>query len=251
VDITGTAPSAVRAFVMVALFLIAFALRLPVNPISTLTTASLIVICFDPLQVFSASFQMSYGIVVALLLIGLPLAESWQAAWQPYAMLPKATWSWRQRALDQTRRKGLGLLGIGVAATLVSSVTGVQFFQLFTPGSLLINLLVIFLASFTIMSGFGSLLFELIGFDLGSIAANYAALIFLSGAEISIRCFMTLPHLWFQASFKEPWMGSTTLAALLLSLFIGYFRYWSGWNRFYWAPFAILILGFLFGVHFR
>jgi len=251
VDITGTAPSAVRAFVMVALFLIAFVLRLPVNPIAALTASALIVICFDPLQVFSASFQMSYGIVAALLLIGLPLAESWQAAWQPYAMLPNATWHWHQRALDRVRRWGLGLLGIGVAASLVSAVTGVQFFQLFTPGSLLINLLVIPAASFAIMSGFGSLLLGLIGFELGSIAANYAALFFLSITELGIRGFMTLPQLWFQASFKAPWVGSVTLAALLLSLLTGYFRQWTGWNRFYWAPFAVLLLGFLFGVHFR
>jgi len=250
VDITGAAPSAVRAFVMVALVLIAFALRLPVNPIATLTTASLIVLCFDPLQVFSASFQMSYGIVAALLLIGLPLGESWQAAWQPYAMLPKATWSWRQRALDRLRRWGLGAAGIGVAATLVSSVTGIQFFHLFTPGSLLINLLVIFLASFAITSGFASLLCGLIGFEFGSIAANHAAVVLLSLTEFGIRYFMKLPHLWFHASFKEPWMGSVTLAALLLSLLIGYLQNWTGWSRFYWAPIAVLALGLLTGVHF-
>jgi len=250
VDITGAAPSAVRAFIMVALFLIAFALRLPGNPIATLTAASLIVLCFDPLQVFSASFQMSYGIVAALLLIGLPLAESWQAAWQPYAMLPKTTWSWHQRSLDWTRRKGLGLLGIGIAATLVSSVTGVLFFQLFTPGSLLINLWAIPLAAVAITSGFVSLLCGLIGFQFGSIVANHAALFVLSVTEFGIRYFMKLPHLWFHAFFREPWIGSATLAALLLSLLVGYYRHWTGWNRFYWAPFAVLTLGFLFGVRF-
>jgi len=251
VDITGTAPSAVRAFIMVALFLTAFAMRLPVNPIATLTTASLIVLCFAPLQIFSASFQMSYGIVAALLLIGLPLGESWQAAWQPYAMLPKATWSWWQRALDALRRWGLGALGIGVAATLVSSITGVQFFQLFTPGSLLINLWAIFLAGIAITSGFASLLCGLIGFGLGSIIANHVALLVLSVTELGIRHFMTLPHLWFHASFKEPWMGSVTLAALILSLLIGYFQHWTGWNRFYWTPFAVVVLGFLLGVNFH
>jgi len=251
VDITGATPSAVRAFIMVALFLVAFALRLPGNPIATLTTASLIVVCFDPLQVFSASFQMSYGIVAALLLIGLPLGESWQLSWQPYAMLPKATWSWRQRTLDWIRRWGLGALGVGVAATLVSSVTSVQFFQLLTPSSLLINLLVIPAAALAITSGFASLLCGLIGFELGSIIANHIALLILSATEVGIRSLMKLPHLWFHASFKEPWVGSVTLAALLLSLLVGYYRHWAGWNRFYWAPFAVLVLGFLFGVHFR
>jgi len=251
VDITGAAPSAVRAFIMISLFLIAFALRLPGNPLATLTTASLIVICFDPLQAFSASFQMSYGIVAALLLIGLPLGESWQAAWQPYAMLPKATWSWPQRLIDWLRRWVLGALGIGVAATLVSSVTGVQFFQLFTPGSLLINLWAIPLAAVAITLGFASLLCGLVGIGFGSILANHAALAILWLTELGIRYFMKLPHLWFHASFKELWMGSTTLAALLLTLVIGYSRHWVGWNRFYWAPFAVVALGFLIGVRFH
>jgi len=251
VDITGAAPSAVRAFIMVALVLIAFELRLPVNPIAALTSASLVVICFDPLQVFSASFQMSYGIVASLLLIGLPLAESWQAAWQPYAMLPKATWTWPQRTLDRLRRWGIGLVGIGVAASLVSAITGVLFFQLFTPGSLLINLPVIVLASVAIMSGLGSLIFGLFGFEWGSVMANHAALLLLTITELIIRLFMKLPHLWFHASFKAPWMGAVTLAAVIASLLVGYSQHWTGWNRFYWAPFAVLTLGFLFGVRFH
>jgi len=255
VDITGGAPSAVRAFIMVALFLVAIALRQPINPLATLTNAALLVLCLDPLQIFSASFQMSYGIVAALLLLGLPLAETWQNGWQPYALLPKATWTWPQRALDQIRRWLLTALGLGVAATLVSTVTGVQFFQLFTPGSLLINLWAIFWASWAIMAGFASLLAGLIGgaigIDLLATLANHVALALLWLTETGIRLFMKMPHLWFNASFREPWMGASTLAALLLALLMGYSRHWSGWNRFYWAPVAIVALGLVVFVDFH
>ncbi|KXU34501.1 hypothetical protein AXK11_08225 [Cephaloticoccus primus] len=250
VDITGAAPSAVRAFIMVALFLLAFALRLPANPVATLTTSALIVVCLDPLQIFSASFQMSYGIVAALLLIGLPLAEHWQAAWQPYAMIPKATWSGRQHALDWLRRWGFGALGIGVAATLVSSVTGVLFFELFTPASLFINLLVIPAASCAIIAGFASLLCGLLHFTLGSLVANYVAFLVLAGTETLISAVMQVPHLWFYAAFRAPWVGSVTLVALLLILLIGYSQHWSRWCRFFWPPFAVLALGFALGVRF-
>src|SRR5690606_40928374 len=70
VQITGGTPSAVRAFSMVALFQLTLQLRLPGNPVSAVATAALLVLMVDPLQLFSASFQMSYGIVASLLLYG-------------------------------------------------------------------------------------------------------------------------------------------------------------------------------------
>jgi competence protein ComEC len=79
VAITGTSPSAVRAFLMCALFIASFSLRQPGNPLAALVTSALLILLIEPMQLFSASFQMSYGIVAVLLLLGLPLAEALQA----------------------------------------------------------------------------------------------------------------------------------------------------------------------------
>ena len=92
VDITGGSPSAVRAFFMIALTHAALVLRLPVNPVATLSLAALVSLVVDPMQLFSASFQMSYGIVAALVLLGLPLSERWQEKTALFRNLPKATW---------------------------------------------------------------------------------------------------------------------------------------------------------------
>lgn len=75
VDITGAAPSAIRAFIMVSALQASFLLRVPGNPLAALTASAVVILLVEPMQLFSGSFQMSYGIVAALLLLGLPLAE--------------------------------------------------------------------------------------------------------------------------------------------------------------------------------
>jgi len=117
VDTTGATPSAVRAFLLVASFETAFILRLPSNGIASLANAALIVLLLDPMALFSASFQMSYGVVLAIMSLGLPLAERLQSRWQPYADLPKITWSLRQRVLSGAANWLAGAFAIGWAAS--------------------------------------------------------------------------------------------------------------------------------------
>jgi len=71
VDITGAAPSAVRAFGMAVVVQAAWVLWRPVNPLAGLAASALVVLLVSPLQLFGASFQMSYGIVAALLVLWL------------------------------------------------------------------------------------------------------------------------------------------------------------------------------------
>jgi competence protein ComEC len=250
VDITGAAPSAVRAFVMVAVVETALVFRLPRNPLSALATSALLILIFSPLQLFSASFQMSYGIVAALLLLGLPLADSWQNRLALFEALPKAAWGWHRHALDALWRGVLAATAIGTAASLVSAVTGVLFFELFTPGALLANLWLIPACSAVLYMGMLSLLAGLVGFAAGSALANHAAVLLLWIIEAGIRLSVEMPATWFNATFKYPWLGAATLGALLAALVAGYITSWRGWNRGYWAPFAVVSLALVLGVTF-
>jgi competence protein ComEC len=250
VDVTGGSPSAVRAFVMVALFQATLVLRRPGNPVSALAAAALVVVLAEPLQVFSASFQMSYGIVAALLLLGLPLADRWLAAWSPFADLPKVTWTWIHHGIAMLWRGFVAAMAIGLAATLVSAISGVFFFHLFTPGALLANLVLIPSSSLVIVFGFVSLLCGLIGFTAGAVLANHAAVLLLWGIEAGIREFVTLPAMWFPAHFVAPWIGPVALTALLAVVVAGYATGWRGWSRGYWAPFAVVAAAFALGVRF-
>ena len=250
VAITGEAPSAVRAFVMVALVEASLELRLPRNPLAALTASAQLVLLAKPLQLFSASFQMSYGIVAALLLLGLPLAERWETALPLFRDLPQAAWTWHQRWRERLWRSVLAATAIGVAASLVSTVTGVLFFNLFTPGSLVANLWLIPASMMVILTGLVSLLCGLAGFTAGSALANHAAVLVLWAMQHGLGAFTAAPGTWMAASFRAPWIGGAALAAVVAALVAGYGKGWRGWARGYWPPFAVVMVALAFGTKF-
>jgi competence protein ComEC len=250
VDITGATPSAIRAFCMIALLQAAFMLRKPGNPLAALTASALIVLALAPMQFFSASFQMSYGIVAALLLLGLPLAETWMQRWPAFRDLPSSTWRWWHHGTDYVWRGLLGALAIGLASILVSLLCGVQFFNLFTPGALPANLILIPVAMLVILAGMGSLLCGLVGFTAGSALCNHAAVLILWGIDAGIRRLVAWPGIYQAAAFKAAWMGPLALVLLLACLLFGYAGGWAKTRGGWWPPFVLTLLVLIFGVNF-
>jgi len=244
VDVTGRAPSAIRAFLMIFLLQASFVLRRPRSTVSALVTSAVLVLVFDPMQLFSASFQMSYGIVAALLVMGLPLGESWEGRWMPFRALPPTSWNWVHRWILAGLRGTLGALAIGVSTALVSTVTGVLYFQLFTPGALLANLALIPVASLALLAGFASLLVGLPGAMQLSVVFNHAAALVLWVVERSLAWFADLPGVHFPAAFHHPTVGYGVLAGLLALLFGGFHAGWARRVGGFWPPvvYSILVL---------
>jgi competence protein ComEC len=251
VDITGGSPSAVRAFYMIALTNAALALRLSVNPVATLSLAALIALVVDPMELFSASFQMSYGIVAALILLGLPLAEHWSEKWALYRDLPKATWAWHHHARDRIWRWLLSALALGVATTLVSTLCGVIFFQLFTPGGLLANLALIPISSLVILGGFLSLVCGLAGLSSLCVLFNHAAALVLAAMEWTIAYLLKIPGFFWATQFVATWAGFVALGLVLAALLYGYARRWEMRSGGFWPPFALTALALVLMTRFR
>lgn len=250
VDITGAAPSAVRAFVMAAFLQAAFVLQRPANILAGLVASAFVVLLVSPLQVFSASFLMSYTIVLALLVLGLPLGEAWIERWSPWRRLPKPAWSWWQRAVEWAWRTFALALAIGVATTLVSLLTGVQFFRLLTPGALIANLVLIPAAVVVTLGGFAALLCGLVGFVGGAALCNHGAALMLLIIEELVRLSVRLPGAYLPAHYTAAWIGSAALAALMATLVFGYAAHWKRERGGWWPPFAVVALTLAFGVKF-
>lgn len=250
VDITGASPSAVRAFAMAVFLQAAFVFKRPANPLAALVGSAFVVLLVAPLQVFSASFLMSYGIVLALLVLGLPLGDRWSAGWNPWRDLPKPAWTWWQHAIEWAGRGLAVTLAIGVATTLVSLLTGVQFFQLLTPGALVANLILIPAAMIVTLGGFGALLCGAVGFTFGAVLCNHAAALILLTIEWLVRLSVRLPGAFVPAHYARPWIGTVALVALMLALVAGYATDWKLRRGGWWPPFAIVALTLIFGVEF-
>lgn len=250
VDITGGAPSAIRAFAMAMFFQAAFVVRRPVNPFSALVGSAFVVLLVQPLQLFSASFLMSYGIVASLLLLGLPLGEAWLALWIPWRDVPVAGRSSWQLGLDAAWRSLVPTIAIGVATALVGMLTGVEYFQLLTPGSLLANLVLIPAAMIVTVGGFAALICGLVGFVSGAVLCNHAAAVILWIIEWLVRQSVRMPWAFLPAQFKAPWIGNVALAMLLIAMLVGYGAAWQRKYGGYWPPFVIVALVLIFGVKF-
>lgn len=242
VDITGGSPSAVRAFFMIAVVHAALVLRWPVNPVAALSLAALVCLLIDPMQLFSASFQMSYGIVATLLLLGLPLAESWTEKLALFRDLPKATWIWHHHLRDYLWRGLLNAVALGLATTLVSTVCGVVFFQLFTPGGLLANLVLIPVSSLVILGGFLSLLCGIAGLTPLCVLFNHAAALVLAIMEWSIAWLLRIPGFFWQVEFVATWAGLAVFSGVIALSLYGYSRQWAWRSGGFLPPFALTLL---------
>jgi competence protein ComEC len=250
VDITGGTPSAIRAFLMVMFLHASHVLRLPGNPLSALVASAVCVLVVQPMQLFSASFQLSYGIVVSLLLLGLPLGEHWTEKWALFSELPKVSWCWYHHAVDWSWRKFLGVLAIGLSTTVISTISGVVIFKLFTPISLLANLALIPLGSLVIISGFLSLLCGLVGLGWIVTLLNHVSILILLGIEKGVQFFVSVPGAFHAAEFNATWLGYSAFAGLLGVIFFGYANHWEIKRGGYWVPFAFTFLVLLAGMRF-
>jgi competence protein ComEC len=248
VGITGANPSAERALMMVIFMQAAFVLRWPGNPLAALVASAFVVLLAQPMQLFTASFQMSYCVVATLLLLGLPLGEMLRERCKLFPQLPKVSLTWRQRLAVASLDKILAALGLGVATALVAAVTGVAFFRLFTPGALAANLVLIPLAMFAILAGFISLLCGLVGFLPASMLFNHAAAFILASIQWLIGAFVKVPGAYWPAEFKAQGWADVVLATLLAACLAGYAAKWR--QGMLWAPFTLVAAALIFVVKF-
>lgn len=246
VDITGASPSALRAFLMVAVFETARLARQPVNSVANLSIALLAALAWNPLQVFQIGFQMSYAIVAVLLLAGLPLSNWVEEHWRPFSRYPKPLWRWWHRIFDTCWHWFCGAFSIGIATLAISLFFGVCHFHLFTPGALLANLVLIPISDWVLFAGLASLAAGLGGVDGLALIFNHAAGLLLWLMEWIVQALLHLPGAALQATFRWDWLGDTAIVALLALSVAGYASRWSASRVGWWAPagLAALVLGF-------
>ncbi|MEZ5275325.1 MAG: ComEC/Rec2 family competence protein [Opitutaceae bacterium] len=250
VDATGGSPSAVRAFAMAFFVWAARVFERPGNLISALAVSALVILLVDPHQLFATSFQLSYGVVLSILLLGVPLGRRWTASWKPFAMrLPDEQTRWT-RFLTWIGRGSLSALAVSLAATLVSTPVAIAAFNIWSPGAVIGNVILVPGASLTIVAGCASMLAGMIGLSVLSVLFNHAALVALWAMEGLIRVGILLPGMFWPAALRLDGLGASMLLLLITLLLFGYA--W-GWKRLpggFFTPFLALGLFLIFGVTF-
>ena len=250
VQITGGSAPAERALLMIAFLLASQVFRLPGNGLAALAAAALTTLLLDPMQLFSTGFQMSYTVVVALVVMGVPLGEKWLAGWHPFSLLPKADWRRYHHVIDWSGRWLIGSSAACWVAFLSSTPSGIGYFQVLSPGSLVANLVVIPMSSLALIAGFLSLLTGLTGLGPWCVLFNSAAALTLISMDWLVLHGTALPGVYCPAHFTQGWMAPVSLLLLLTVMLAGLAGGWSRRYGGFWPPVLTLALIVLFGVKF-
>lgn len=143
--ITGLRPPAVRAVIMATVFLSGFLIQRRPTLINSLAVSAVIVLLWDGHQLFTAGFQLSYGVLFAIAL----LSHFWTRVYQPIAALdpfmPRLMLTpWQERWLT-SREKIQGALAVSTSAWFGSTPLTWLHFGIVTPISIIASLPLMFL----------------------------------------------------------------------------------------------------------
>lgn len=155
---TGWQPSAIRSTLMMSIVIAGWSLKRPGDLLNSLSAAAIVILLWDPQQLFQAGFQLSFFVVLSIALI-LPPLEKYRDQWlQTDPLLPKELIPRWRRWLDRPIRFVSTGLITSLAAWLGAWPLTVYYFHLFSPITLLANLLIVPVSSLALASNLGSLI---------------------------------------------------------------------------------------------
>ena len=196
---TGWQASAVRATLMSSLVLAGWSLRRPLDLLNSLAGAAWLILLWDPRQLFQVGFQLSFSVVLSILLM-LPHLGRLQDRWlRPDPLLPDELRPAWERRWHAAVRKVTGSLGVSLAATLGSIPWMAFYFNICTPISLLANLAVVPLAAVALMSGLGSLI-TAAWWPYAGVLYNHSAWLAMIGMARVSRWSADMPWAWFHVA---------------------------------------------------
>lgn len=154
---TGWQPSAIRSTIMMTVIIGGWSLRRPSNLLNSLAASGFIILLWQPAQLFQASFQLSFFVVLSIALLLPPFENFRQRLLQTDPFLPDELRPRWQRWLDGPVRFVTTSFATSLAAWLGSLPLIAYYFHLLTPASLLANLVVVPLSGLALMCNLGAL----------------------------------------------------------------------------------------------
>lgn len=216
--ITGWRPSAARAAIMITVFLAATLFDRKSRLQNSIGAAALILLGADTHQLFTAGFQLSFGVLFSISVFGGPLVR-WSQRWtQLDPFLPPQLASWGQVKWSRCKTWLASSISISTAATIGSLPLMVWHFGLVTPVAIVANCLLIPMAFVVLATACVSLLFASAQLGYALVLSNNANWLFakclLGGAVL----FSKVPGAYFtwQPSFQPSPRPPTELTVLNL-----------------------------------
>ena len=192
VALTGWPASAIRAAVMVTVVIAGWALKRPSDLVNSLFAAALIILVWEPQQLFQAGFQLSFCVVLCMILTLPALRSLGERLTAPDPLVPASLQPrWRQTVRVPGRY--LGDLTCTSAAAWIGALPLVAYyFNIVTPVSTPANVLAVPLCGLVLTSNLASLL--LAGwFPPASELFNHAGWFLMECIRVSSQWFANWP----------------------------------------------------------
>ncbi len=151
--LTGAHPSAIRAVMMAFCVLLAWRLDRPVSTLNLWACAVIFILVLNPLMISNLSFQLSFGVVLGLILLARPIFQWFYSfvAIDPLLLPSLVTKS--QRRKDHIWRTILTLFASSIAAWIGSFPFLLYYFHQISLIGLFSNLLVVPLSALILIIG--------------------------------------------------------------------------------------------------
>jgi ComEC/Rec2-related protein len=170
--LTGSPAPAVRATEGVLAILLAWKLGRPLNALGCWSLAFLAMLLWDPTVLLDPGAQLSFAIVLGLILLAPPIFRLFIRPFEPDPFLPGDLLSPAQRREKDFWWWLIALLATGVAATITAEpITAITFHQV-TPISILANLIVIPTLGLIVIIGTLSITTSLLSTTLAGLLNN-------------------------------------------------------------------------------
>ena len=202
---TGWQASAVRSAVMCSVVVGTWSLARPADLLNSLALSALLLLAWDPGQLFQAGFLLSFGVVGAMPLL-VPVFEGFLQRirpWKPDPLLPERLWSPGRRIMESCLRWLLPALANGLAALASSVPFTAHFFHLVSLVAVPVNLAAVPLGTLILVSGLLSLVIP-----VGTTVWNAAAWLAMRSLVGLARAGAEVPYGWFRVETPPPWVWS-------------------------------------------
>ncbi|HZI32948.1 MAG TPA: ComEC/Rec2 family competence protein, partial [Candidatus Binatia bacterium] len=217
---TGWQPSAIRSTLMMTIVIGGWMLKRPGNLLNSLAAAALVILVCDPRQLFQASFQLSFLVVLSIALFMPSLEKLRDRLLQTDPLLPRELLPRWRRWLNAALRVVLTWLAVSFAAWLGSWPLCACYFHIVSPITLLANVCIVPLASAALACNLGSLICGA-WLPWATVLFNHSAWFWMSLMMRISHALVNLPHAFFYVSgptLTDFVIYYTTLFALLSGL---------------------------------
>jgi competence protein ComEC len=220
VALTGWPASAIRATVMLSIVILGWVLKRPSDLLNSLFTAAVLILVWQPQQLFQAGFQLSFFVVLCMILV-LPPMHAWlEHLFASDPLLPKVLHRRWPGPIRVPLRYAAEVSLTSFAAWVGSLPLVALYFHILTPVSTPANLVAVPLCGLVLISNLSALL--LAGwFPAAAEIFNHAGWFLMECIRVSSEWFARWPAAFYYVP-APTWFTTALYYGLLLALVTGW-----------------------------